>query len=122
MPEPVAIPAAPPHPFATLIPDRRPQFKTHKGVGQAKNAVIMKLYGGSALYDITIYRLEDSEYRPWIQIARGQTREDIPELAPPAKPRSHVEMEIRQLAEQEQWYLKQAALLAEQRRGMEAAL
>jgi hypothetical protein len=122
MSEPAAVPAAPPHQFATLIPDRRPKFKTHKGVGQAKNAIIMKLYGGSARHDMVIYQLEDGEYRPWIHIARGQVREDVPELAPPAKPKSHVEMEIRQLVEQERRLLAQAASVAEQRRELEAAL
>jgi hypothetical protein len=116
-----AIPAAPPHPYATHIPDRRPIFRTHKGVGQAKNAIIGKLRGGRARHGMTIYRLEGGEYQPWVQIEPGQNREEIPELAPKPQPRSHVLLEIRSLAEREQYYLKQAEQAAARRRELEAA-
>ena len=122
MPELPAIPAAAPHPFATHIPDRRPQFKTHKGAGQAKNAVINKLQGRAARHVMVIYRLQEGEYQPWVRIGCGQKREDVPELAPPPKPRSHVEWEIRGLMEQEQYYLRQAEAAAAKRRELEAAL
>lgn len=114
------IAAAAPHAFATHIPDRRPQFKTHKGIGQAKNAVINKMHGG-ARYDMAIYRLENGEYRPWLHISAGQKRDEIPELAPKPRPRSHVAWEIRSLAEQEQRYLKLAEAAAAKRRELEAA-
>lgn len=108
------------HGYATHIPDRRPVFKTHKGVGQAKNAVINKMYGG-ARFDMVIYRLEGGEYRPLIQIDAGQKRDEIPELAPKPKPRSHVAWEIQSLVEQEQRYLKLAEAAAAERRELEAA-
>lgn len=111
---------APVHEYATHIPDRRPAFKTHKGVGQAKNAVINKMYGG-ARYDMVIYRLEDGEYRPWLHIAVGQERDEIPELAPKPKPRSHVAWEIQSLLKQERRYLKLAEAVAAKRRELEAA-
>lgn len=118
-----ALPAvpAPVHEFATLIPDRRPQFKTHKAIGLAKNAVINKLRGDRARCDMTIYRLEDGEYRPWLHIHSGQKRKDFPELAPKPPPRSHIAMEIRSLLEQERYHLAQAATIAERRRELEAA-
>lgn len=116
-----AIPAGPTHEFATLIPDRRPQFKTHKAVGLAKNAVINKLRGDCARHDMTIYKLADGEYQPWLHIHTGQRREDFPELAPKPPPRSHVLMEIRLLAEQEQYHRRRAEEAAAKRRELEAA-
>lgn len=121
MSKPTAIPAAPPHAYATDIPDRRPQFKTHKGIGQAKNAVVNKLRGGRARHGMIIYRLEGGEYLPWLRIEAGQRREEIPELAPKPPPRSHILMEIRSLAEQEQYHLRQAEQAATKRRELEAA-
>lgn len=116
------IPAAPPHAFATHIPDRRPQFKTHKGVGQAKNAIINKLRGGAARHGMTIYKLDDGEYQSWLRIEAGQKRDEVPELAPKPPPRSHVEWEIRRLIEREQYHLAQAQAVAAKRRELEAAL
>ncbi len=121
MTTPPAIPAAEPHPFATLVPDRRPQFKTHKGVGQAKNAIINKLRGGAARHDMVIYQLQDGEYRPWVTIRAGQKRDEVPELAPKPPPRSQVEWEIRSLLEREQYHLGQAEQAAAKRRELEAA-
>jgi len=121
MSELTAIPAVAPHDYATHIPDRRPMFKTHKGVGQAKNAIINKLYGGAARHGMVIYRLEDGEYRPWVRIGAGQKRDEVPELAPKPPPRSHVEWEIRSLAERERYYLEQAEQAASKRRELEAA-
>lgn len=116
-----AIPAAPPRPYATDIPDRRPMFKTHAGIGQAKNAVINKLRAGRARHSMTIYRLEGGEYRPLVRIEAGQRREEVPELAPKPPPRSHVLMEIRSLLEQEQYHLRQAEQAAAKRRELEGA-
>lgn len=115
-----AVPAAPPHAYATHIPDRRPMFKTHKSVGQAKCAVINKLRGGRARHGMTIYQFEGGQYLPWLRIEPGQRREDIPELAPKPPPRSHVLEEIRSLAERERYHLKQAERAAERRRELEA--
>lgn len=115
-----AIPAEPPHPFATLIPDRAPKFKTHRGVGQAKNAIISKLYGGRARHDMVIYKLADGEYQPWVTITAGQTRADVPELAPPPKPKAQLKWEIQGLIEREQRYLKQAEAVAAEHRELEA--
>lgn len=115
-----SIPAAPTHEYATHIPDRRPMFKTHKGAGQAKNAVLQKMHDG-ARSDMVVYRLEDGEYRIWLHILAGQKRDEIPELAPKPPPRSHVLMEIRSLVEQERYHLAVAATLAEKRRKLEAA-
>lgn len=120
MTAPPSILAAPIHEYATHIPNRRPQFKTHKGIGQAKNAVIHKMHGG-ARHDMTIYRLQDGEYRPWLTIQAGQKRDEIPELAPKPPPRSHVVMEIRSLVEQEQYHLRQAEAAAARRLELEAA-
>lgn len=122
MAEPTAIPVAPAHGYATHIPDRRPQFKTHKGVDQAKNAVINKLRGGAARHGMTIYKLDGGEYRPWVRIEAGQKRDEVPELAPKPPPRSHVEWEIRGLIEREQYHLAQAEAVAAKRRELEAAL
>lgn len=119
MTAPTTVPA-PVHEYATHIPDRRPAFKTHRGVGQAKNAVINKMQSCSR-YDMVIYRLESGEYRPWLHIKAGQKRDEIPELAPKPKPRSHVAWEIQSLAEQEQRYLKLAEAAAAKRRELEAA-
>lgn len=119
MTAPTAVPA-PVHEYATHIPDRRPVFKPHKTVGQAKNAVINKMHGG-ARHDMVIYRLEDGEYRPWLRIGAGQKREDIPELAPPPRRRVHVQMEILSLIEQERYHLRQADAAAARRRELEAA-
>jgi len=110
-----AIPAALPHAYATDIPDRRPQFKTHKGIGQAKNAIVNKLHGGRARHGMTIYRLEGGEYRPWLRIEAGQRREEVSELAPKPPPRSHVLREIRSLTEQERYHLRQAEAAAARR-------
>lgn len=118
---PAAIPAAPPHAYATDIPDRRPRFKTHKGIGQAKNAVINKLRGGRARHEMVIYRLEGGEYQPWLRIEPGQRREEIPELAPKPPPRSHVLLQIRSLEERERFHLEQAKQAAAKRRELEAA-
>lgn len=115
-----AVPA-PVHNYATHIPNRRPQFKTHKGVGQAKNAVIQKLRNDVARCDMTIYRLDGGKYVPWLRIESGQKRDEVPELAPKPKPRSHVAWEIRSLAEQEQRYLKLAEAAAAKRRELEVA-
>lgn len=120
MAAPASIAAPDAAPFATHIPDRRPQFKTHRGVGQAKNAVIGKLHGGIARHAMVIYRLDGGEYQPWVTIAQGQTRADIPELAPPPKPKWQLEWEIRGLVEKERRYLEEAAAAAEQRRELEA--
>lgn len=117
-----SIPAAPAHPFATNIPNRSPRFKTHKGIGQAKNAVIQKLHGGKARHDMTIFRLENGHYLPLITIHAGQTRDDIPELATPPKPRSHIRWEISSLIEREQYHRQQAEQCAEQRRALEESV
>lgn len=95
-------------------------FKTHRGVGQAKDAVINKLYGGRARYEMVMYRLQDGKYQPWLRIEPGQRREEVPELAPKPPPRSHVLMEIRSLAERERYHLEQAEQAAVRRRELEA--
>lgn len=122
MTTPASVAAAPPHPFATNIPSRSPRFKAHRGIGQAKNAVIQKLRDGKAPCDMTIFRLEDGHYLPLITIHAGQTRDDIPELATPPKPRSHIRWEISSLIEREQYHRQQAEQCAEQRRALEAAV
>lgn len=120
MTAPTAVPA-PVHEYATHIPNRRPQFKTHKAIGLAKNAVINKLRGDRARHDMTIYKLVDGEYRPWLHIHAGQKRDDFPELAPKPTPRSHVAWEIRSLIEREKFHLAQAEAAAAKRRELEAA-
>lgn len=120
MTAPTAVPA-PVHEYATHIPDRRPQFKTHKAIGLAKNAVINKLRGERARHDMTIYKLADGEYRPWLHIHTGQKREDFPELAPKPPPRSAVAWAIQSLKEREQFHLAQAEAAAAKRRELEAS-
>lgn len=77
--------------FATIIPRRKPEFKTHRTYGHAKQALLVekgwdpvtrkyKIRGG------TIYRLTDSydghwkiepAYKMVIEVAPGTVPEDI---------------------------------------------
>ncbi|MEU3986118.1 hypothetical protein AB0F77_39680 [Streptomyces sp. NPDC026672] len=64
-------------PFATIIPDRRPEVKYHAGIGLAKLAVAYHTWGGARggeIYERTadgwelIYRVEEgtsSDELPW---------------------------------------------------------
>lgn len=79
--------AKPPHPYATFIASRRPEFKTHSGIGHVKNAVHNPQ--GDVYYEhkgytstITVYRLEGDEYVPWLILQKGAAREDYPEMMP----------------------------------------
>lgn len=87
--------------WATFIPDRRPSFKTHNTVGQAKNAVInISRYRSNIGFteDMVIYKLgEDGQYAPWLKIAQGTFRNDYKELAEKPQTRGDKLGEINRL-------------------------
>lgn len=82
---PAAVPG-----WATNIPGRRPEFKAHNTLGQAKNAVInMSRYSARNGFaeDMVIYKLSDNgRYEPWLKISQGSFRNDYEQLA--EKPQS----------------------------------
>jgi len=96
---PESVKARPVHPYATRIPGRNRQFKTHAALGQAKAALSLFLDrdrirqprgwdrlsdDGTYVASMTLYRLnaEQGEYEPWIEIQRGDRRSQHPELMP----------------------------------------
>lgn len=120
MTAPATVPA-PALPFATHIPDRRPVFKPHRTLAWAKIAVVQKMRDDRARHPMTIYKLEDGEYRPLLEVRAGQHRSEIPELLPSPPSRSQLRMQIASLVEQEQYHLEQAEAAATRRRELEAA-
>lgn len=94
MDAPEAVEVRPPDPYATHIPDRRPEFKTHRGLGQAKNALLNKHYGKFP-HDMVIYRLNDSgQYEPWLKVSAGTTRMDYEDLKPKPTPKRQIQYRI----------------------------
>lgn len=94
-----AIPVPQPDPYATTIPSRDPAFKTHRNLGQAKNAVLYmdRRNGHFFNQDMIIHRLEEGFYRPWIEIDHGTSRNDYPELAEKSEPRVQLERRYDEL-------------------------
>lgn len=84
-PDPWDFPA--PNRWATFIPFRSPEFKTHTDLGKAKNAV-----GGKFIYkskgvhvastNMWVYEwVDDDDGKRWVErfeILRGDTKEDHP--------------------------------------------
>lgn len=101
--------------WATFIPDRRPAFKAHNTLGQAKNAVInISRYGARTGFteDMVIYKLgEDGQYAPWLKIARGTFRNDYKELAEKPQSRSDRMGEVLRLERSLRYHLDEAIRL-----------
>lgn len=92
----VKAPVTPP--FATMIRSRRPEFKTHRHIGQVQNAVCHYLrfnkdylgrgrgYGNDGTFreSMTVYQFnaESGEYEVWIDIRKDDRRSDHPDLMP----------------------------------------
>ncbi len=91
------IQAAPIPPFATRIPGRRMEFKSHKTLAAAKSAAVGgdwfepdRLRGvaeGVFTGHVHVYCLQPGEarYRMWIQVKPGQSRSEHPALMPIAR-------------------------------------
>jgi hypothetical protein len=89
-----------PDQWATNIPGRRPEFKTHRILAHAKNAINNfqgPLSRGVFTCDMILYKLVDGQYEPHLKIARGTRREDYPLLAPKPDPPSHKRAELGRL-------------------------
>jgi len=101
--------------WATFIPDRRPAFKTHNTVGQAKNAVInISRYGRKTGFaeDMVIYKLSaDGRYEPWLKISKGTFRNDYKELAEKPQSRGDQLGELSRLERSLQYHQDEAARL-----------
>ena len=85
-PDPLDFP--PPDQWATFVPHREPQFKTHKHLSQAKNAVSGKfvgaringVYSWQAPNDMWVYQWDTEEQR-WVEryeIVKGSTKDTHP--------------------------------------------
>ncbi len=100
--------------WATHIPGRRPQFKPHKTVGQAKNAVInVSRYGRNGFTeDMVIYNLDTSgKYVPWLKIAKGSFRNDYEVLAEKPLSLSQKQGELHRLERRLQYHQDESAKL-----------
>src|SRR6185503_1729372 len=83
-----------PKPYATRIPGRKPEFKSHSTLGLVKSAVgqrirfdprvnsYQKVVDGIFTCDLTVFVLKDGEYKPWIEVRRGMRRSAYPDLMP----------------------------------------
>lgn len=101
MTAPERVLAKPIDPYATYIPSRRPEFKTHSIFSHAKLALINKsgVYSTSGKFteDCVLYCLSGGEwYVPIITVTAGSSREDYPDLAkkPPAKSQLALQLEM----------------------------
>lgn len=101
------------HEWATHVPSRRPQFKTHSKLAYAKNAInnFQGPMGRGGVYDedMVLYRLSpDGRYEPHLKIVKGSRREDYPLLAPKPVPLSDRMRELGSLESSLRYHEKAA--------------
>lgn len=117
---PPTLPVSPRHPYATFIPTRRPQIKTHTRVEHAKNAVNnfqnTMARDGSYDCDMVVYELVGEEYVPWIRIVKGTQRDDYPDLAKKPARKGDLYLEMLQAQNAATQYMQIAKEKAEQAR------
>lgn len=60
-------------PYMTRIPDRRPEYKAHAKLGQAKNAINYRVGYAGAACDMELYQWEDGEWVLMYSVIAGDT-------------------------------------------------
>lgn len=85
-------PVPPPHPYATKIPDRRQEWKTHSNIGFAKNAVL-----GCLGSEVWVYALHDEGWELLWHIPAGTPKEELPWVDGVALRRKTLQLQIESL-------------------------
>ena len=86
-------------PYMSRIPDRRPEYKAHVKLGQAKNAINYRVYEGTNC-DMEIYEWQNGEWVLLYSVKAGDTevpwrRENLKEVRAAAKKRRENEEQAR---------------------------